>query len=82
MTIGVITYYAGQSREINKHLRTVEEIQRERTKTIQRRTKLTRVAFTVFVISMLCAIAVIVLFIQIAAADSKNLKASLDYNGW
>jgi DNA polymerase III delta prime subunit len=30
MTIGVITYYAGQSREINKHLRTVEEIQRER----------------------------------------------------
>lgn len=30
MTIGVITYYVGQSREINKHLRSVEEIERDR----------------------------------------------------
>ncbi|MHA2249173.1 MAG: AAA domain-containing protein [Candidatus Kariarchaeaceae archaeon] len=30
LTIGVITYYAGQSREINKHLRTVDEIERDR----------------------------------------------------
>ena len=30
LTIGVITYYAGQSREINKQLRKVESIERER----------------------------------------------------
>jgi superfamily I DNA and/or RNA helicase len=30
MTIGVITYYAGQSREINRQLRMVDEIDRER----------------------------------------------------
>ncbi|MCH8905739.1 MAG: AAA family ATPase [Candidatus Heimdallarchaeota archaeon] len=30
MTIGVITYYAGQSREINKHLRSVDEIRQDR----------------------------------------------------
>ncbi|MHA2501530.1 MAG: AAA domain-containing protein [Candidatus Kariarchaeaceae archaeon] len=30
LTIGVITYYAGQSREINRHLRTVDEIEQDR----------------------------------------------------
>ena len=30
MTIGVITYYAGQSREINRHLRSVETLEKER----------------------------------------------------
>jgi len=30
LTIGVITYYAGQSREINNHLRNVDEIERDR----------------------------------------------------
>ncbi|OLS23458.1 MAG: ATP-dependent RecD-like DNA helicase [Candidatus Heimdallarchaeota archaeon LC_2] len=30
MTIGVITYYAGQSREINRVFRTVEELEKER----------------------------------------------------
>ena len=30
MTIGVITYYAGQSREINRVLRTVDELEKER----------------------------------------------------
>lgn len=30
MTIGVITYYIGQSREINKYLRTLDEVERDR----------------------------------------------------
>lgn len=30
MTIGIITYYAGQSREINRKLRTIDEIERDR----------------------------------------------------
>ncbi|MDH5402005.1 MAG: AAA domain-containing protein, partial [Candidatus Heimdallarchaeota archaeon] len=30
LTIGIITYYAGQSKIINKHLRTVDTIQKER----------------------------------------------------
>ncbi len=30
MTIGVITYYIGQSREINRYLRTIDEIERDR----------------------------------------------------
>ncbi|MCY3414666.1 MAG: AAA family ATPase [Candidatus Heimdallarchaeota archaeon] len=30
LTIGVITYYIGQSKEINRHLRTIDEIERDR----------------------------------------------------